>query len=141
MDEIKEKYDYEPFADTEEYREVNEACIHGWIEIMRRKGLSGIEAILDEMSTVHWVGRVAHGWALIRDAAEISVADAYRLFVFRADATLPLRASGQEVDRLALEVASAIEGNLRYSLEDLFRKAAAPETAAAAPIRIQATRG
>ena len=47
MDEIKEKYDYEPFADTEEYREVNEACIHGWIEIMRRKGLSGIEAILD----------------------------------------------------------------------------------------------
>jgi len=47
MEEIKEKYDYEPFADTEEYREVNEACIHGWIEIMRRKGLSGIEAILD----------------------------------------------------------------------------------------------
>jgi len=47
MDEIKEKYDYEPFADTEEYREVNEACIHGWIEIMRRKGVSGIEAILD----------------------------------------------------------------------------------------------
>ena len=28
MDEIREKYDYEPFADTEEYREVNEACIH-----------------------------------------------------------------------------------------------------------------
>ena len=47
MDEIKEKYDYEPFADTEEYREVNEACIHGWVEIMRRKGISGIEAILD----------------------------------------------------------------------------------------------
>ena len=47
MEEIKDKYDYEPFADTEEYREVNEACIHGWMEIMRRKGLSGIEAILD----------------------------------------------------------------------------------------------
>jgi ubiquinone/menaquinone biosynthesis C-methylase UbiE len=47
MDEIKEKYDYEPFADTVEYREVNEACIHGWVEIMRRKGVSGIEAILD----------------------------------------------------------------------------------------------
>ena len=47
MEEIKEKYDYEPFADTEEYREVNEACINGWIEIMRRKGLGSIEAILD----------------------------------------------------------------------------------------------
>lgn len=100
-----------------------------------------IEAILEEMSAVQWVGRVAHGWALIKDAAEISVADAYRLFVFRTDAKLPMRASGQEVDRLALEIAGAIEGNLRYSLEDLFRKAAAPETAAAAPIRIQATRG
>ena len=47
MEEIREKYDYEPFADTEEYREVNEACIHGWIDVMRRKGLNGIEALLD----------------------------------------------------------------------------------------------
>jgi ubiquinone/menaquinone biosynthesis C-methylase UbiE len=47
MEEIKEKYDYEPFADTVEYREVNEACINEWGEIMRRKCLNGFEAILD----------------------------------------------------------------------------------------------
>ena len=106
-----------------------------------RLTMDRIEAILDEMSAVQWVGKVAHGWALIKDPAEITVADAYRLFVFRADATLPARGPGPELDRLGLEVAGAIESNLRYSLEDLFRRAAAPEAAAPAPVRIQATRG
>ncbi|OGA22472.1 MAG: hypothetical protein A3I02_03245 [Betaproteobacteria bacterium RIFCSPLOWO2_02_FULL_67_26] len=106
-----------------------------------RLTMDRIEAILDEMSAVQWVGKVAHGWALIKDPAEITVADAYRLFVFRADATLPARGPGPELDRLGLEVAGAIESNLRYSLEDLFRRAAAPEAAAPVPVRIQATRG
>ncbi len=43
----QEQYNYEPFADTEEYRKVNTDCIHSWVEIMRRKGVSGIEALLD----------------------------------------------------------------------------------------------
>ena len=41
------QYNFEPFADTEEYRKVNGDCIHSWIEIMREKGVSGIEALLD----------------------------------------------------------------------------------------------
>jgi ubiquinone/menaquinone biosynthesis C-methylase UbiE len=41
------EYNYEPFADTEEYKKVNTDCIHSWVEIMRRKGVSGIEALLD----------------------------------------------------------------------------------------------
>ncbi len=97
-----------------------------------------IEAILDAMSTAHWAGRVAHGWALIKDAAEVSVADVYHLFVFRAGARLPTRQSGQELDRLALDLAGGIEKDLGLSLEELFSRVA-PE-AAVAPIRIQAAR-
>jgi len=47
MDEIKEKYDYEPFADTEEYKQVNEDIIRSWVDIMRCKSSNGIDAILD----------------------------------------------------------------------------------------------
>ena len=43
----QEQYNYEPFADTEEYKKVNTDCINSWIEIMKRKGVSGIEALLD----------------------------------------------------------------------------------------------
>ena len=84
-----------------------------------------IEAALHAMSAVHWTGRVANGWALIKDAAEVSVADVYRLLVFRHGARLPARQSGQELDRLALEIAGGVEENLGMSLEELFRRAAA----------------
>jgi hypothetical protein len=97
-----------------------------------------IEATLDAMSTAHWTGRVANGWALIKDAVEVSVADVYRLLVFGPGAKLPARQSGQELDRLALELAEGVEENLRLSLEELFRRAVPPEAAAATPIRVQA---
>ena len=101
-----------------------------------------IEAILDAMSDAHWAGRVGRGWALIRDAAEISVADVYHLFVFRAGAKLASRQSGQELDRVALELAGGVEERLQTSLEELFRRAAAPEIApVAAPKRFQALQG
>jgi membrane protein len=84
-----------------------------------------IEAALHAMSAAHWTGRVANGWALIKDAAEVSVADVYRLLVFRHDARLPARQSGQEIDRLALELAGGVEENLGMSLEELFRRGGA----------------
>ena len=40
MQDQKETYNYEPFADTEEYREVNGACIVSWVEVMRDKGIA-----------------------------------------------------------------------------------------------------
>lgn len=43
----KEDYNYEPFADTEEYRRVNSECINSWVEIMKQKGTSGLEGVLD----------------------------------------------------------------------------------------------
>jgi len=100
-----------------------------------------IEAILDAMSIERWVGRVGRGWTLIRDAAEISVAEVYHLFVFRPGAKLSSRQSGQELDRLAHELACGVEERLQVSLEDLFYRAAAPEVVAAAPKRIQAIPG
>ncbi len=96
------------------------------------------EAVLDAMSAAHWVGRVGNGWALIRDAAEVSVADVYHLFVFRGGARLPARQSGQELDRLALELAGGIEGQLQLSLEELFRRATGGEPAGAGDQRATA---
>ena len=83
-----------------------------------------IEANLDAMNRARWVGRVARGWVLTRDAGEITVADIYHLFVFRTGARVAARQSGQELDRLALELAGGIEESLQQPLEKLFRKAA-----------------
>ena len=96
-----------------------------------------IEMVLDAMGRPRWVGRVARGWSLTKDASGISVADVYELFVFRAGAGMPARPSGPELDQLVLELAGGIEENLRISLEELFRRASRRE-AAVAPIRIQA---
>jgi membrane protein len=98
-----------------------------------------IEAVLDVMSRAHWVGRVAHGWTLIRDAAEVSVADVYHLLVFRTGTRVPARQSGEEVDRLALELEGGIEERLQLSLEDLFRRAAPGELSAVGGERAGAT--
>jgi membrane protein len=108
--------------------------LHGLV----KEPVHRIEAILDAMSGVQWVGRVAHGWALIRDAAEISVADVYRLFVFQTGAKRPSRQAGQALDELALELAGSIETGLQLSLEELFQRAAPPPDAAFAPRRMQA---
>lgn len=97
-----------------------------------------IEAMLDAMSAARWSGKVGRGWTLTRDATEISVADVYHQFVFRAGVSLPARQSGKALDRLALELAGGIEERLQFSIDDLFSRAAGPETAVAAPVRIQA---
>ncbi|MGH8621493.1 MAG: YihY family inner membrane protein [Burkholderiales bacterium] len=99
--------------------------LHGTVKLP----LDRIEATLDAMSAAHWTGRVANGWALIKDAAEITVADVYRLLVFRPGARLPARQSGQELDRLALEITGGFEANLGLSLEELFRRAVAGSAA------------
>ncbi|HXF66410.1 MAG TPA: YihY family inner membrane protein [Burkholderiales bacterium] len=99
--------------------------------------LDRIEALLDTMGEAHWVGRVAHGWALIKDAAAISVADVYRLFVFRVGARLPARQCGQELDRFALELAGNVEAGLGLTLEELFERAGS-QGATLAPLRVQA---
>jgi hypothetical protein len=62
---------------------------------------------------------------MIKDAAEITVSDVYRLLVFRPGAELPARRSGQALDRLALEITGGFEANLGLTLEEMFRRATA----------------
>jgi membrane protein len=108
--------------------------LHGVVKLP----IDRIEALLDVMSTAHWVGKVGRGWALIRDAAGISVADVYHLFVFRQGTRLSSRQSGHELDRLAAELAGGVDERLQLSVEELFRRAAPQEPSMAAPKRIQA---
>ncbi len=89
------------------------------------------------MSTAHWVGKVGAGWALIKDAAEIRVADVYHLFVFRAEARMPAREADPELGKLAREISARIGEDMQMSVEQLFSSAAKPD-APAAPARIQA---
>ncbi|MGH7884192.1 MAG: class I SAM-dependent methyltransferase [Thermodesulfobacteriota bacterium] len=42
-----EKYDYEPFADTDEYKQVNSDIIKTWIQIIIEKGTESIDKLLD----------------------------------------------------------------------------------------------
>jgi membrane protein len=96
-----------------------------------------IEALLDAMSRARWAGRVGNGWTLTKDAAEITAADLYQLFVFRSGARTAARPSGQELERLALELAGGTEERLRISLDELFTRAGA-EAAQSAPQRSSA---
>lgn len=89
-----------------------------------RLPLDRIEAVLDEMSGARWVGKVAQGWTLTQDAAEIRVADVYRQFVFRAGPRPAARPSVEGLDRLALELAGSVEEKMALSLEQLFSRAA-----------------
>lgn len=43
----QEQYNYEPFADTDEYKQVNSDCINSWVEIMKRRGVDSVGALLD----------------------------------------------------------------------------------------------
>lgn len=43
----EEKYNYEPFADTKEYKDVNNECIASWVEVMKKKGMDRLEEVLD----------------------------------------------------------------------------------------------
>ncbi len=42
-----EKYDFEPFAETEEYKEINNKMIKRWIDLIIEKGSENIENMLD----------------------------------------------------------------------------------------------
>lgn len=45
--DIDEKYDYEPFADTDEYKKVNSDIIRNWIQIMVDRGTNSFDKLLD----------------------------------------------------------------------------------------------
>ncbi len=47
MSDKQETYNYEPFADTEDYKKVNGDIIASWVQLMVDKGMGKIDQILD----------------------------------------------------------------------------------------------
>ena len=47
MEEHIEDYNYEPFADTEEYRKVNGDMTRNWVQIMVDRGVESLDKFLD----------------------------------------------------------------------------------------------
>ena len=99
---------------------VRERRLHGAVKLP----IDQIEAILDAMRNAGWVGRGRGGWILAQDLSGLSVAEVYRLFVFRADAGLPPRESGHGLDHHALRLAAGMRENLGLSLQSLFEQTA-----------------
>ena len=82
------------------------------------------EALLDEMKAMRWVAKAGRGWMLVRDASDLSVAEVYHLFVFRAGTKQPARQAGPELDALARHLEARIEEIMHLSVEELFRRSA-----------------
>ena len=82
-----------------------------------------IEWMLDTMSAAQWIGRVGGGWALIKDPREISIADVYRLFVFRGGPRIADRRTGREIDAYAQKLALRVEEHMQLSLEAFYTAA------------------
>jgi membrane protein len=106
---------------------VNERRLHGILKLP----IDRIDEILESMRVAGWVARGRRGFTLARDLSEISVADVYDLLVFRGDARLPARESGQALDGYALELAQGARHNLELPVEALFERTSpnAPESA------------
>ena len=64
MEEHIEDYNYEPFADTEEYRKVNGDITRNWIQIMVDRGVESLDRFLDIAT-----GAGTHGAAFFRYAS------------------------------------------------------------------------
>ncbi len=77
------------------------------------------ESILDRLVEAGWVAKLqGNGWVLARDAAGISVKEIFRLFVFGRDAAQVSEESA--VRKLVANVSATVDGELNFSLRDLF---------------------
>jgi membrane protein len=83
-------------------------------------GLEDAEDILDRLNEVNWVGSVeGGGWALIRSAEQIRLADVYRLFVFDpAQGSSAL--AGARADVLLTGLSGRLDEALDLSLKEYF---------------------
>jgi membrane protein len=82
-------------------------------------GIEEIEDVLQRLSTIGWVRKAAgEGWVLARDAAQLTVADVYRLFVFDPQNAHPKTADSGFPDTLLQNVLE--EGEMITPLKTLF---------------------
>ncbi|OIP08882.1 MAG: hypothetical protein AUK53_10255 [Betaproteobacteria bacterium CG2_30_59_46] len=85
-------------------------------------GLEEIEAILDRLNEVNWVGSVeGGGWTLTRSAAAIRLADVYRVFVFDPNLRYPDPGiAGTRAGVLLTGLTARLDEALSLSLKDFF---------------------
>jgi DNA-binding IscR family transcriptional regulator len=77
------------------------------------------ETILDKLVVNGWVAKLqGNGWVLARDAGSIRVREIFRLFVFGKDAADVSEESA--IRKLVASVAATVDGELEFSLRDLF---------------------
>ncbi|HEX9449787.1 MAG TPA: YihY family inner membrane protein [Burkholderiales bacterium] len=86
------------------------------------------EAILDRLVAAGWVAKLqGNGWVLARDAGGIPVKEIFRLFVFgRSAADVSEEAA---IRKLVANVSSTVDGELDFSLRDLFATGSSARTA------------
>jgi membrane protein len=77
------------------------------------------EAILEKLVAAGWVAKLqGNGWVLARDAGGIPVREIFRLFVIGRDAGYASEDSA--IRKLVSNVSSTMEGELDFSLRELF---------------------
>jgi len=82
-------------------------------------GIEEIEDVLQRLNAANWVRKAAgEGWVLARDAAQLTVADVYRLFVFDPQRGHPKTADSGFPDTVLQNV--LVEGEMKTSLKTLF---------------------
>jgi membrane protein len=86
------------------------------------------EAILDKLVIAGWVAKLqGNGWVLARDAGGIPVKEIFRLFVFGRDAAEVSEEAA--IRKLVANVSSTVDGELDFSLRDLFATGSSSRTA------------
>jgi membrane protein len=77
------------------------------------------ETILERLEAAGWVAKLqGNGWVLARDAGAIPVKEIFRLFVFGRNAAEVSEESA--IRKLVASVSSTVDGELDFSLRDLF---------------------
>jgi membrane protein len=86
------------------------------------------EAILDKLVEAGWVAKLqGNGWVIARDAAGIPLKAIFRLFVFGRDAAEASEEAA--IRKLIANVSATVDGELDFSLRDLFAAGGGARTA------------
>lgn len=86
------------------------------------------ETILEKLVAAGWVAKLqGNGWVLARDAGGIPVKEIFRLFVFGRDAADVSEEAA--IRKLVANVSSTVDGELDFSLRDLFATGSSSRTA------------
>jgi membrane protein len=90
-----------------------------------------IEDLLDRLSAADVVrGSSRHGYALVKHATDIRLADIYRLFVLESDLAEPGVATDAELAALMDQISANVERTLGLTLDAVFAPAIQPDTKA-----------